>query len=100
MAMTKRYKVTFEITAKLTTKEVDEFTKGLIETSRKIVEGKPVNPELRACVMAALEGGVEAAVECAYRRGVRELIRDAYNEMCSEERAVTKFAPATVEVLK
>lgn len=26
MAMTKRYKVTFEITAKLSTKEVEEFT--------------------------------------------------------------------------
>lgn len=101
MAMTKRFKVTFEVTAKLSTEEQKKFEQGLVETAKAIVEGRAVDPQQRAAVYAALYGaGVETAVELAYKVGIRELMRDAYNELSKCERKCVKFSPATVEVLK
>lgn len=100
MAMTNRFKVSFEVTAKLSSEGQQKFVEGLIETSRKMVNGEPVDPQQRAAVYTALYGGVEAAVIQAYTMGIRELMRDTHKELSRAERKSVKFSPATVEVLK
>lgn len=98
MAMTKRYKVTFEVTHTLTTEEEKKVDILVLESARSLSKGEWDHGLPKAfcegLVLAALSGGKEAAVEYVVTSGIREYLRGELKE------DGFKFSPDVVRAIK
>ena len=95
MAITKKFKVTLDVTVKLTT-EMENNLKGAIrELAQRVAAGDPeVNHKERELLVQALTHGPDGAVAFAVRQSVREGLRDTL-----DSDSTIKVSPATVRVV-
>lgn len=75
MAKTKRFRVAFDLKCVVPTDEFAEFEKGLVRMTKELTTGGKLNGAQKALVLAALNGGPEAALELAIKSGVAETLR-------------------------
>ena len=98
MAMTKHFKVTFNVTATLSDEQEAEFVQSLKEMAKNPKRG----PYLDNILVAALTHGPEGAFEQVLKQGLRELVKEELGKECarSVNEFVLKVAPAKVEVIR
>lgn len=97
MAITKRFKVSFEVTAVITSEVEEGFTKELIhlaKKAKKAAAGEKISPRDRELLVQALTYGVEGAISFAVKQGMRDFIRTELPE------DGLKVSPATIREVK
>lgn len=94
MAITKRFKVSFEMTAVITSETVEGFTEGLIHLAKKAEAGEKISPRDRELLVQALTYGVEGAISFAAKQCMRDFIRTELPE------DGLKVSPATIREVK
>ncbi|UCS82765.1 suppressor protein of silencing [Yersinia phage vB_YenP_Rambo] len=101
MAITKRFKVTFEVTAVVDSEDEAFLKDHIIELARQASSGEPLGDYEKEVLVRALTDGHEGLVEFIIKTGLREFIKDAHSEVLSaSDRQMLSFAPAKVEVLR
>lgn len=91
MAITKRFKASVDVKIVFPTEDVESFTKGLVETTKRLVAGEKLSGEDKAMVLAALEGGPEAAIELRLKSVTAKLLKETFRE--------AKAVPGNVQVV-
>lgn len=94
MAITKRFKVSFEVTAVITSEMEERFTEELVHLAKKAAAGEKISPRDRELLVQALTYGVEGAISFVAKQGMRNFIR---TELPEEG---MKVAPATIREVK
>lgn len=80
MAITKRVRVSLDFKIVFPTEGVESFTKGLVEFTKRLANGEKLSGEERAMVLAALEGGPEAAIELRLKSFTSKLLKETLRE--------------------
>lgn len=94
MAITKRFKVSFEVTAVVTSEMEEGFTEELIHLAKEAAAGEKINPRDRELLVQALTYGIEGAISFAAKQGMRNFIRTELPE------DGLKVSPATIREVK
>ena len=100
MAITKRLKVTFDVTSVVDSEMQAQMDELILDTARKIKAGEKVEPFHKEVLRQALTGGAEAAVAFILKSGIREFIRSSHKDLCETERKLLRMSPATIRVVK
>ena len=97
MAITKRFKVSFEMTVKVDS-ETECMLKGrILGLARSIRYGESVSAQDKELLIQALTHGVDGVVAFAVKQAIRNEIREMGIEHNGEG---IKFAPATIREVK
>ena len=94
MAITKRFKVSFEVTAVINSEMEKGFTEKLVNLAKKAAAGEKISPRDRELLVQALTYGVEGAISFAAKQGMRNFIRTELPE------DGLKVSPATIREVK
>lgn len=94
MAITKRFRVSFDVTVTASTEQVVAFTEELVTISNKVIKGEDTTHLEKLLVFKAVEDGVEEAISFGIKQGIRKRIK----EEIVEEGA--KVSPAFVREIK
>ena len=94
MAITKRFKVSFEVTAVIDSETEKGFTEELVHLAKKAAAGEKISPRDRELLVQALTYGVEGAISFAAKQDMRNFIRTELPE------DVLKVSPATIREVK
>lgn len=98
MAITKKLKVSFDVTVKLdseTEGKLKELVQGI---AKKAASGEKLDGYSRELLVQALTYGPDGAVEYIMRKCLRDGIKEMFNEMGDKE--LYKVSPATVRAVK
>lgn len=98
MAITKKLKVSFDVTVKLdlaTEEQLAELVQGI---AKKAASGEKLDGYNRELLVQALTYGPDGAVEHIMRKCLRDGIKEMFNELGDKE--LYKVAPATVRAVK
>lgn len=96
MAMTKKFKVSFDVTAVISSEMEQNLMECVKTIAKKIAAGEEVNPFKQEMLVQALTYGPEGLTSFLIKKGIREMIKDTHSELCESERELLRFAPATV----
>ena len=77
MAITKRFKVSFEATSVIDSEMEKGFTEELVHLAKKAAAGEKISPIARELLVQALTYGVEGAISFVVKQGMRNFIRTA-----------------------
>lgn len=94
MAITKRFKVSFEVTAVVTSEMETHCTDALIQLAKNAAAGEKLSHLDRELLVQALTHGVEGAISFSAKHGIRKFIR---NELPEDS---LKVSPATIREVK
>ncbi|AZF87556.1 Gp5.5-like host HNS inhibition [Yersinia phage PYPS50] len=97
MAITKRFKVSFEMTVKVDSETEVMIQERILELARSVRDGEKVSAQDKELLVQALTYGADGAVAFAVKQGVRNEIREMGIEHHGEG---IKFAPATIREVK
>ena len=100
MAITKKFKVSFDVTLKLTSEDEAAVRELIKDTAKKIHKIGPEykNDFKREMLIKALTDDPDGAVEFIVRKCLRDAIKEMYEEMA--DKTSFNFSPATVRVVK
>lgn len=95
MAITKKYKVSFEVTAVLSTEDQKDMEQDMLNFIKQVGKGEVTpDPLQKEMIVQFLTGGMEAAVAFTTSHLLRETVKDARDEFLNENQF--HFSPATV----
>ena len=97
MAITKRFKVSFEMTVKVDSETEVMIQERILDLARSVRDGEKVSAQDKELLVQALTYGADGAVAFAVKQGVRNEIREMGIEHQGEG---IKFAPATIREVK
>lgn len=97
MAITKRFKVSFEMTVKVDSETEDMIKERILDLARSVRDGETVSAQDKELLVQALTYGADGAVAFAVKKGIRNEIREMGIENHGEG---IKFAPATIREVK
>ncbi|QEM41225.1 suppressor of silencing protein [Salmonella phage DS_BP2] len=97
MAITKRFKVSFEMTVKVDSETEVMIQERILDLARSVRDGEKVSAQDKELLVQALTYGADGAVAFAVKQGVRNEIREMGIEHHGEG---IKFAPATIREVK
>lgn len=100
MAITKRLKVSFDVTCVFDSEMLTMLDECILGTARALKAGEKVDPFHREILVQALTGGVEAAVAFVIKSGIRKFIRIAHKDLCHDDHKMTKISPTTIREVK
>lgn len=100
MAITKRFKVTFEATSVIDSESEKNLSESVMRIARMVSNGEKVDNFKLGFLEAALNGGPDEAAAYCIRLGLRSLVKEAYDDLSSTEKKLMRFSPATVRVIK
>ncbi len=100
MAITKRFKVTFEVTSVIDSESEKNLSETILSIAQKVSKGEKVDNFKLGLLEAALNGGPDAAVEYCIRHGLRSMVKDAHDGLSFNEKKLMRFSPAIVRVTK
>ena len=100
MAITKRFKVTFEATSVIDSESEKNLSESVMRIARMVSNGEKVDNFKLGFLEAALNGGPDEAAAYCIRHGLRSLVKEAYDDLSSTEKKLMRFSPATVRVIK
>lgn len=96
MAITKKFKVSFDVTAVVDSETEKSIADGVLKLARRVHNNDPkVHPVEREMLVQALTGGVDALVAFVIRKSIRDTLLE---ELGNDE--TLKPSPATVRVIK
>lgn len=97
MAITKRFKVSFEMTVKVDSETEVMIQERILDLARSVRDGETVSAQDKELLVQALTHGTDGAVAFAVKQGIRNEIREMGIEHHGEG---IKFAPATIREVK
>lgn len=97
MAITKRFKVSFEMTVKVDSETEDMIKERILDLARSVRDGESVSAQDKELLIQSLTHGADGAVAFAVKQGIRNEIREMGIEHHGEG---IKFAPATIREVK
>lgn len=97
MAITKRFKVSFEMTVKVDSETEDMIKERILDLARRVRDGEAASAQDKELLVQALTHGADGVVAFAVKRGIRNEIREMGVE---HHREGIKFAPATIREVK
>lgn len=100
MAITKRFKVSFEVTAVINSESENNLNDVLVDIAKKAATGEELNPFKRELLVQGLTYGPEGAATFCIKQALRNFIREGHSEMSSTERKLVRFSPATIREVK
>ncbi|QBZ68999.1 hypothetical protein [Shigella phage VB_Ship_A7] len=100
MAITKRFKVSFEVTAVIDSESENNLNDVLVDIAKKAATGEELNPFKRELLVQGLTYGPEGAATFCIKQALRNFIREGHSEMSSTERKLMRFSPATIREVK
>lgn len=100
MAITKRFKVTFEATSAIDSESEKNLSESVLRIARMVSNGEKVDNFKLGFLEAALNGGPDEAAAYCIRHGLRSLVKEAYDDLSFNEKKLMRFSPATVRVIK
>ena len=100
MAITKRFKVTFEVTTVIDSESEKNLSESVLRIAQMVSKGEKVDSFKLGFLEAALNGGPDEAAAYCIRHGLRSLVKEAYDDLSFNEKKLMRFSPATVRVIK
>lgn len=100
MAITKRFKVTFEVTTVIDSEAEKNLSESVLRIAHMVSKGEKVDSFNLGFLEAALNGGPDEAATYCIRHGLRSLVKEAYDDLSFNEKKLMRFSPATVRVTK
>lgn len=97
MAITKRFKVSFEMTVKVDSETEDMIKERILDLARRVRDGESVSAQDKELLVQALTHGADGVVALLNSKGIRNEIREMGIEHHGEG---IKFAPATIREVK
>lgn len=96
MAMTKKFKVSFDVTAVIDSESEKNLSEFVMRAAKKAAAGEELNPFKQEMLVQALTYGPEGAAAFIIKQGLREMIKDAHADLSESERNLMRFSPAAV----
>lgn len=94
MAITKKFKVSFDVTAVMPTEVQKAMESDLLAFIKQVGKGEVTpDPLQRGIIIQFLTHGMEGAMSLAVRRMLREGVKEMHQEFATED---FRFSPATV----
>lgn len=100
MAITKRFKVTFEVTSVIDSESEKNLSETVLRIARMVAKGEKVDNFKMGFLEVALTGGPEAAAAYCIRHGLRSMVKEAHDDLSFNEKKLMRFSPAIVRVIK
>ena len=97
MAITKRFKVSFEMTVKVDSETEVMIQERILDLARSVRDGEEVSAQDKEVLVQALTHGADGVVAFAVKQSIRNEIREMGIEHHGEG---IKFAPATIREVK
>lgn len=94
MAITKKFKVSFDVTLKLDSETEEMMREKIMDLAHRAGAGDKIAPMDRELLVQALTNGPDGAVAFAVRQGLRNAIKELFEEM--RDASLFKASPATV----
>lgn len=96
MAMTKKFKVSIDVTAVISSEYEENMNSFVMSLAKKAAAGGELNDFHKEVLVQALTYGPEGVASFLIKHGLREMVKDAHNELCESEQSLIRFSPATV----
>ena len=100
MAMTKRFKVTFEVTSVIDSESEKNLSETVLRIAQMVSKGQKVDNFKLGLLEAALTGGPDEAAAYCIRHGLRPMVKEAHDDLSFNEKKLMRFSPAIVRVTK
>ena len=100
MAITKRFKVTFEVTSVIDSESEKNLSETVLRIAQRVSKGQKVDNFKLGLLEAALSGGPDAAAAYCIRHGLRSMVKEAHDDLSFNEKKLMRFSPAIVRVTK
>lgn len=97
MAITRRFKVSFEMTVKVDSETEVMIQERILDLARGVRAGESVSAQDKELLVQALTHGADGVVAFAVKQGIHNEIREMGIEHHGEG---IKFAPATIREVK
>lgn len=97
MAITKKFKVYFDVTAVIDSENEAAMAETVLELARRAGAGEELSPREREILIQALTYGPDGVAAFVVKQGIREMIKDAHSDLCDSEQEIIRFSPATVK---
>lgn len=94
MAITKKFKVSFDVTLKLDSETEELMLEKILDLAHRAGAGKEIAPMDRELLAQALTHGPDGAAAFAVRQGIRNAVKEMFEE--SGDKSLFKVSPATV----
>ncbi len=94
MAITKKFKVSFDLTTKMDSVTEQKLLAEILGLCKKASKGEKLGPEQRELIVQFLTHGMDGAVAFIVRTSMREGVKEMWEEF--SDRDQFKFSPATV----
>ncbi|UVX31272.1 host HNS inhibition [Klebsiella phage VLCpiA3d] len=100
MAITKRFKVTFEVTTIIDSEAEKNLSESVLRIAQMVSKGEKVDSFKLGFLEAALTGGPDEAAAYCIRHGLRSMVKEAHDDLSFNEKKLMRFSPAIVRVTK
>lgn len=97
MAITKKFKVSFDVTAVIDSENEAAMAETVLELARRAGAGEELSPREREILIQALTYGPDGVAAFVIKQGIRDMIKDAHRDLCDSEQEIIRFSPATVK---
>lgn len=98
MAITKKFKVSFDVTVKLGSVEEEQLKETIQRIAKQVAAREDVDHTYKELLVQALTGGPDGAVAFIIRKSIREGVKEMFEE--TDDKRLFKASPATVRVVK
>lgn len=96
MAITKKFKVSFDVTAVITSEGERNLQDCVIRVAKAVAAGEQVDDFKKELLVQALTNGPEGLATFLIKHGLRSFVKDSYNDLSESERKLIRLSPATV----
>ena len=100
MAITKRFKVTCEVTSVIDSESEKNLSETVLRIAQMVSKGEKVSNFKLGLLEAALSGGPDEAAAYCIRDGLRSMVKEAHDDLSFNEKKLMRFSPAIVRVTK
>ena len=98
MAITKKFKVSFDVTVKLGSVEEEQLKDTIQRIAKLAAAREDVDHANKELLVQALTGGPDGAVAFIVRKSIRDGVKEMFEEIGGKR--LFKASPATVRVVK
>lgn len=92
MAITKRFKVTFEVTSVIDSESEKNLSETVLRIAQMASKGQKVDNFKLGLLEAALTGGPDEAAAYCIRHGLRSMVKEAHDDISFNEKKLMRFS--------
>lgn len=100
MAITKRFKVSFEVTAVVNSESEQNLLDYFMRVVKAVAAGEQVDDFKKEVLVQALTHGPDGLATFLIKQGLRSFVKDNYKDLSESKRKLMRFSPATIREVK